>query len=194
LRRLNGVDVPHELNFGASLKWTAVPLATNYVLAGSTDLFFLGSIELYKGPKTEFLVLTGLGPRHRHFQVKAENDVLNVESPWSNVVTPVATATLTRSPLDLWLQPPKLEVCVFDDYSLTPFAARRIKWSSVPGAVGYMLQSSSTESFSEHHVAYRGDKTDYVYLRKFAAPYYRVRAIGISPDNTSPWSNVVKAP
>ncbi len=79
-----------------------------------------------------------------------------------------------------------------------------LDWSAVPGAVGYVLEESSSPAFTESREVYSGRGTSYFTFPTFglldplslAAPYgaryYRVKAkAGVfRPD--SPWSNTVK--
>jgi hypothetical protein len=181
------------------LKWTPVPRATKYVLEGGEHLPLSSSIELYKGDKTEFTVFRP--PGLQYFRVKAENDVLNVESPWSNAVTSFGTGLAVNRSLGLlFLQPPKLEVKP-DDFTLKLLASFKsvvatFEWTSVSGATGYVLEKSSTQTFSKSQQVYKGPNTAYnVCLQRSLLDlyvYFRVKAVGSSRYDVSLWSNVVK--
>ncbi|MGC9393584.1 MAG: S8 family serine peptidase [Anaerolineae bacterium] len=92
------------------------------------------------------------------------------------------TALLTLAPPD----PPVLAaIDNFDgDHTYT------VTWSTVPGAAGYLLQESSTESFNSPTTRYSGTHTQtHVIGRSVGVWYYRVRTID-ALGNASDWSNV----
>jgi hypothetical protein len=181
------------------LKWTPVPRATKYVLEGGEHLPLSGSIELYSGDKTESMVFRT--PGLQYFRVKAENDVLNVESPWSNTIRYSGTDLPVNRLFEvLFLQPPKLDV-KSTDFTLKLLASFKsviatIEWTSVSGATAYVLEKSSTQTFSESQEVYKGPNTAYnLYFQRSLLElyvYFRVKAIGSSRYHVSLWSNVVK--
>ena len=65
-----------------SLKWTPVRGATEYVLESSGNKFFSEVHIVYRGDKTEFFYRS----YNVFLRVKAENNDLNLESPWSNII------------------------------------------------------------------------------------------------------------
>jgi hypothetical protein len=179
------------------------------VLEGSPTSSVLGYTELYKGEKTEFSVFpvfSGFSSA-KYFRVKGENKVLSVESPWSNVVTdpedpPVTGISHLGALLSHGLSAPVLEVeapVLEVESALKTFESKKLRWTSVLGAHSYVLESSGTESFLQSREEYRGANTHY-FVFSFRRDYtsllelatYRVRAIGISPNDASPWSNVVQ--
>jgi hypothetical protein len=179
-----------------------------------------GTVEAYSGETTAFEGL-GLLPQpsvSQHYRVKAENKLFDLESPWSNVITVEARrrrsiflqglspqSTPSRSEFDLLgpvpppselfsalpglgrLSAPTLEVSSFPEFGL----GAQLKWTSVPGATGYQLESSHDESFSEPVQVHRGKETRQFVLGLSlpSTTYYRVRATdGIRSGR---WSNVV---
>jgi hypothetical protein len=183
-----------------TFSWTSVLGANNYVLQSSMLLSFSRSIEKYKGNKTEYSMFFGLSDVY--CRVKAENEALKLESPWSNVISlprntrrtlPQFASLSLEEPFSLeplTLPAPKL------DKSVAPpnIIATQLQWTFVIGARSYELQRSSTELFLESEVVYSGDKNTYICPpgMGFFATYFRVRAVSLNWLMNSAWSNVVK--
>jgi hypothetical protein len=188
--------MPSRLISFLNLKWTTVLSATKYVLEGSNFPTFVLANELQRSDKTFRAVITSSGLRY--FRVKAENEVLKVESPWSNVVAAFGLDDLMIPVTGLGLLPaPKLEVQSDEILKyLRPLSSVpvTIKWTTVLGASSYVLEKSDTQTFAKTQEVYKGSNTAYeVYLRRpVFATYFRVKAIGISSRDVSLWSNVVE--
>ena len=60
------------------LKWTPVPRATKYVLEGGEHLPLSGSIELYKGDKTESSVFRTPGLQYFRFSLAPKRNGLTL--------------------------------------------------------------------------------------------------------------------
>ena len=86
-RRLSGIRVGLGLsNLGqSSLAWTKIEGASGYVLERSTVKSFKDSAEVYSGDKTSFMILFPSFST-MYYRVKAKGELLNEDSPWSNVV------------------------------------------------------------------------------------------------------------
>jgi hypothetical protein len=92
------------------------------------------------------------------------------------------------------LSAPKLELSFLE----------MLRWSAVPGALGYILEESSSPGFDKSEKVYSGTETMYSLgfesglkglqfrVRRQGPSYFRVKATGgvFRPD--SPWSNTVK--
>jgi len=99
---------------------------------------------------------------------------------WGRINAHAALATLAP------LNPPVLDATdnLDGDHTYT------VTWSAVAGAIGYLLQESTTESFSAPTTRYSGPNTQAeVTGQSVGVWYYRVRAID-ALDNPSDWSNV----
>jgi hypothetical protein len=223
---------------GGKLTWTAVPDASGYVLQSSWSAAFSNPEELYAGDQTEFVHPLGLaspsalGPARsanplgadqslmasiasgmfarsllatRYYRVKARGGLGRLDSAWSNVIKVDPPRRLPA---------PKLE-----KHSLQGFS-RKLTWTAVEGAIGYLLQTSSDEAFSASEDLYIGSMTEFVedrgglpwidvaaaraaraadkpipslsrLLAGYDARYYRVKAQAGPGRLDSLWSNVV---
>jgi hypothetical protein len=216
------------------LAWTAVPGASGYLLQGSWDEAFSKPEDLYSGEDREFAQPSGLSRLSalglagwqssagatlgitpsisrlltaplfatRYYRVKAKAGLGRLDSAWSNVVK--------VEPPPLPLPAPKLEE---PSLLATYLQASAFRWSEVAGAIGYTLQVSSDETFSESLDVYSGEETKFTQhaglgllslaalgatpsmapvLLKGGTRYYRVKARAAPGRSDSPWSNIVK--
>jgi hypothetical protein len=148
-------------------------------------------------------------PWTTYYRVKAKGRPPTSDSAWSNVVEIGPQPALSASKLEvreealltsphetrwgLTVAAPKLEV-------ESEQRGWVFKWTSSPGATGYVLQESRDSAFRFPVELYNGDKTEFFKAEKFAVNallgdtrYYRVKATSenfLSLDN--PWSNVVE--
>ena len=193
-------SAPPALSSGpfGNLTWTSVDGAAEYVLEWSFLSSFDSSIRLYKGANTTFVHVASnqLGTRSlqgvslatrltKYYRVKATGGALLFDTPWSNVLEVKPTLSFVeRLPAPV-LEPP---TSLSESLGLQTLG-RQWTWSSVPGALGYVLENDYfSREFTKARELYRGENTGY---SEFAGwGYYRVKATGILGSD-SLWSNVV---
>lgn len=139
------------------VSWSAVSGATGYLLQEDDHAGFSSPITRYSGANT-LTSISGQAVGLWYYRVRASN--AGAESGWSNTVSvqvmlaaPVLAAISNPSNADAYL----------------------VNWSDVPGATGYRLEQSATNTFASVTIRYSGTISQYqVTGQPGETWYYRV--------------------
>jgi hypothetical protein len=185
---------------GKTLEWTRVPFATGYIVERSAISAFVFPIEAYDGTATSFDATGyGTGLTSQYYRVKAKGGFAFLDSPWSDSLSIKPTPDEPRKEkFGAFTTPSYLTAAL--DAPVLEWTGPGCEWTSVPGALNYVLEMSNNLLFVNPVVVYRGPKTriagvalaaETLNRPALATRYYRVKATSPLADD-SPWSNVVE--
>ena len=161
------------------LSWSGVEGADQYILEEGTDPAFLVSSPAYKGNDITCQVRPGNNGVY-YYRVKAKRN--KMMSSWSNtqmVVVPYSEFEECQSSLLKAPELHKIDRCRDNC---------EIHWTSVPGAIHYVLQASADPGFFASSTIYQGIEETFSFRPMHEGIYYyRVRAF--NGNSWGPWSN-----
>ena len=155
-----------------TVSWSSVSGATSYILQEATNSAFTDATTAHAGSNTS-TTISGNAPGTYYYRVRASN--ASGDGDWSNT----QSATVVVAPTAPTLNP----IANSDgDGNYT------VSWSSVSGAMSYVLQEATNSTFTSAVTVYSGSNISInISNRMSGTYYYRARATNIAGN--SPWSN-----
>jgi predicted phage tail protein len=164
------ISYPSTSNSGAfTVSWPSVSGATTYVVERSASSNFSSSAQVFSGSSTSYGV-TGLDTGTYYFRVKAVGSC--GESGWT--AGPAVTVSVTMSVCSAPAVPGSLTYPSSSDSG-----AFTVSWGSATGATSYVLERSTSSSFSMAALSHTTAGTSYSESGLASGSYYyRVKSVG----------------
>jgi hypothetical protein len=157
------------------IQWDAVADAVAYAVEESDDPDFQNAKEIYRGPATRYKAFL-----LSYYRVKAVGGVFRQDGEWSNAVGGWRGSP-AKGKSNLGWDGPTLSILGLE-----------LRWTEVPQASAYVLESKEDHILSQFTVIYEGPERTYFDLRAASVGYqYRAKAKEVCGIFDTAWSNVV---